>query len=116
MLRPAPDDWSDAYQGSAQPVLSEAEGDVDFRMRAASAAGQARAGLFALSIILGSLDLAMLFASVGVFFRPSIGFLDVLKVVGGLGLLAAINAGLAIPAWRAWRALTARLNANPQVV
>jgi len=108
LLRPAPDDWSDAYQGSAQ--------DVDFRMKAASAAGQARAGLFALGIILGSLDLAMLFASVGVFFRPSVGFLDVLKVVGGLGLLAAINAGLAVPAWRAWRALTARLNANPQVV
>ena len=108
LLRPAPDDWSDAYQGSAQ--------DVDFRMKAASAAGQARAGLFALGIILGSLDLAMLFASVGVFFRPSAGFLDVLKVLGGLGLLAAINAGLAIPAWRAWRALTARLNANPQVV
>ncbi len=108
LLRPAPDDWSDAYQGSAQ--------DVDFRMKAASAAGQARAGLFALGIILGSLDLAMLFASVGVFFRPSAGFVDVLKVVGGLGLLAAINAGLAIPAWRAWRALTARLNANPQVV
>jgi len=108
LLRPAPDDWSDAYQGSAQ--------DVDFRMKAASAAGQARAGLFALGIILGSLDLAMLFASVGVFFRPSVGFLDVLKVVGGLGLLAAINAGLAVPTWRAWRALTARLNANPQVV
>ena len=26
LLRPAPDDWSDAYQGSTQPVLSEAEG------------------------------------------------------------------------------------------
>ena len=87
----------------AGPALSEAEGDVDFRMKAASAAGQARAGLFALAIILGSLDLAMLFASVGVFFRPSAGCVDVLKVVGGLGLLAAINAGLAIPAWRAWR-------------
>jgi len=82
-------------------------------MKAASAAGQARAGLFALGIILDSLDLAVLFASVGVFFRPSAGFVDVLKVVGGLGLLAAINAGLAVPAWRA---LTARLNANPQVV
>jgi len=116
LLRPAPDDWSDTYQSSAQPVLSEAEGDVDFRMKAASAARQARAGLFALGIILGGLDLAMLFASVGVFFRPSAGFVDVLKVVGGLGLLVAINAGLAIPAWRAWRALTARLNANPQVV
>jgi hypothetical protein len=108
LLRPAPDDWADAYQGSAQ--------DVDFRMKAASAAGQARAGLFALGIILGSLDLAMLFVSLGVFFRPSVGFLDVLKVIGGLGLLAAINAGLAIPAWHAWRALSARLNANPQVV
>jgi hypothetical protein len=108
LLRPAPDDWADAYQGSAQ--------DVDFRMKAASVAGQARAGLFALGIILGSLDLMMLFASVGVFFRSSVGLLDVLKVVGGLVLLGAINAGLAIPAWRAWRALSARLNANPQVV
>ena len=89
---------------------------MDFRIKAASVAGQARAGLFALGIILGSLDLATLFVSVGVFFRPSAGFVDMLKVVGGLGLLAAINAGLAIPAWRAWRALTARLNANPQVV
>lgn len=108
LLRPAPDDWSDPYQGSAQ--------DVDFRMKAASPAGQARAGLFALGIILASLDLAMLFVSLGVFFRPSVGFLDVLKVMGGLGLLAAINVGLAVPAWRAWRALAARLNANPQVV
>jgi len=108
LLRPAPDDWSDAYQGSAQ--------DVDFRMKAASAAGQARAGLFALGIVLGSLDLMMLFVSLGVFFQPSVGFLDFLKVIGGLGLLAAINAALAVPVWRAWRALTARLNANPQVV
>jgi len=77
LLRPAPDDWADAYQGSAQ--------DVDFRMKAASAAGQARAGLFALGIILGSLDLMMLFASMGVLFRSSVGLLDALKVVGGLG-------------------------------
>jgi hypothetical protein len=108
LLRPAPDDWADAYQGSAQ--------DVDFRVKAASAAGQARAGLFALGIILGSLDLMMLFASAGVFFRPSVGWVDVLKVMGGLGLLGAVNVGLALPAWRAWRALSARLNANPQVV
>lgn len=48
-------------------------------MKAASPAGQARAGLFAAGIILGVVDLAMLCASGGSFFKPDLGVWYVLK-------------------------------------
>ena len=108
LLQPASDDWADAYQGTAQ--------QVDFRMATASLAGQARAGLFALGIILGFVDLLALFVSLGWLLRPGFGAVDGLKTVLSLGLLAAVNAGVGTVIFRWWRRLSARLNANPDVV
>ena len=108
LLRPAPDDWADAYQGAAQYR--------DFRVQAASPAGQARGGLFALAIVLGFLDMIAFCAAGAALLRPSSGFPDLLKVLGGIALLGVINAGLAVPGVRAWRRLTSLVNANPEAV
>lgn len=108
LRRRAPEDWADRYQGSAQ--------ETDFRMKAASPAGQARGAMMAGAIVLGFLDLVFLCQAVvmvvryGVFSRQSffplafVAFLVLVNVASGYGLS------------RGWRRLTTVLSANPQVV
>jgi len=108
LLQPAPDDWADTYQGAAQ--------QVDFRMEAASLVGQARAGLFALGIILAFVDLLALFVALGKFFSPEFGALGLVKILSGLGVLAGVNLILGKAALHWWRKLSERLNANPEIV
>ncbi len=108
LLEPAPDDWADAYQGASK--------QADFRMEAASPLGQARAALFASGIVVAFADLLVVFFCLGRLFRPDFGVVDGLKMVGGLGVLAAANLAFSTVASRWWRKLSAQLNADPDVV
>ncbi len=103
----APEDWADPYQGSAQ--------QMDFRVKAASPAGQARGALLAGAILLAFLDMIFLCHAVSVFIRYGLSW----RAMGALGIVMFLTAvsvaagyGIAI----GWRRLTTRLNANPQVV
>lgn len=108
LTRRAPEDWADAYQGSAQ--------QLDFRMKAASPAGQARAGLMALAILLAFLD--VLFACnaasavwrYGALTKHALGPLALLATLVMVSVVAAYGIG------RGWRRLTTILSANPQVI
>ncbi|MFW6115960.1 MAG: helicase HerA domain-containing protein [Chloroflexota bacterium] len=108
LVEPAPDDWADAYQGSLQTI--------DYRTQATTPAGQARAGLFAVGILLATMDLVALFLCAGTLARPAASAARLLKALGGVVTLAVLNLGLGKLGWRWWRELRTRLNANPEVV
>ena len=107
LLEPARDDWADAYQGAQAS---------DYRSQAATPAGQARAGLLALAIVLGVIDLAAVFIGFGQVFKPDFGVFHALKLLMALTGLLTLNVGFGTLGWRWWRRLRTRINANPDVV
>lgn len=103
----APEDWADPYQGSAQ--------QVDFRVKAASPAGQARGALLAGGMLLAFLDAIFLCHAVSAFVRYGLSW-QAMGPLAIVALLAAVSVAAGCGIAVGWRRLTTQLNANPQVV
>jgi hypothetical protein len=107
LVRRAPEDWADPYQGAAQ--------QVDFRVRAASPAGQARGALLAGGMVLAFLGLVFLCRAAAALARHGLSW-QAMGPLAVLGFLATASAAAGYGIFLGWQRLTTILNANPLVV